>query len=150
MSLDWGLDYNDSQTVAHSKGILTPNKIELATEYPKQARKMRFNCNLHFLFFSLGSKKFPSFNSSIKCGSRPLFFVANLPSFVARVWKQAKSGNNLATCSVSISHIMLVEKPQKKLSQPFRTPASIGEVGSAWSKIPKGKTPESEKPCVNN
>jgi len=76
--------------------------------------------------------------------------VANLPPFVARVWKQAKSGNNLATCSITISHIMLVEKPQKKLSQPSRIPASSGEVGFAWSKIPKGKTPESEKPCVNN
>jgi len=115
MSLDWGLGFTDSQTVAHSKGILTPNKIELATVYPKQARKMRFNCNLHFHFFFrwvLKSSRVSTARSN--AGHAPFFhffLVVNLPPFVARVWKQAKSGNNLATCSITISHLMLVEKP---------------------------------------
>jgi len=80
--------------------------------------KYEFMGTMYSFFFRWVLKKFRVLTARSNAGHAPFFhffLVVNLPPFVARVWKQAKSGSKLATCSITISHLMLVENPRRNL-----------------------------------
>lgn len=98
-------------------------------------------CLYCFFFFGFGSEESPRVSTVQSNAGRAPFFVwllgASLPQSVARAGFRP---NVAATWTrATLAHACWSEKLTKKLSEPFRFPASGGEVGAARTRIQRGK-----------